>query len=84
MDLNFANPFKGNDDTVYEQDILRDPHSITPWLSYIEFKHQQGNSYEQAFVRAHFISPSPLRVTQVANNVDKGHGTGLQATAQVI
>ncbi|EEH10089.1 pre-mRNA-splicing factor syf1 [Histoplasma capsulatum G186AR] len=40
----------GNDDTVYEQDILRDPHSITPWLSYIEFKHQQGNSYEQAFV----------------------------------
>ncbi|KAM5445617.1 pre-mRNA-splicing factor syf1 [Microsporum audouinii] len=39
-----------NDDTVYEQDILRDPGSIKPWLSYIEHKKQNGTLYEQSFV----------------------------------
>ncbi|KAK2870559.1 pre-mRNA-splicing factor syf1, partial [Arthroderma sp. PD_2] len=39
-----------NDDTVYEQDILRDPSSIKPWLSYIEYKKQNGTLYEQSFV----------------------------------
>ncbi|KAI1915093.1 pre-mRNA-splicing factor syf1 [Ophidiomyces ophidiicola] len=38
------------EDTVYEQDVLRNPGSITPWLSYIEFKQQNGTAYEQAFV----------------------------------
>ncbi|EEP80404.1 pre-mRNA splicing factor syf-1 [Uncinocarpus reesii 1704] len=38
-----------SEDTVYEQDILRDPGSIKPWLSYIEFKQQNGTAYEQAF-----------------------------------
>ncbi|RMJ25971.1 hypothetical protein PHISP_03149 [Aspergillus sp. HF37] len=37
-------------DTVYEQDLLRDPGSVRPWLSYIEHKQQQGSLYEQAFV----------------------------------
>lgn len=41
---------QSNDDTVYEQDLLRDPGSIKPWLSYIEFKQQNGTAYEQAFV----------------------------------
>ena len=38
------------DDQVYEQDILREPGSIKPWLSYIEYKHQHGTLLEQAFV----------------------------------
>ncbi|KAJ9198444.1 hypothetical protein DTO164E3_5277 [Paecilomyces variotii] len=37
-------------DIVYEQDLLRDPGSVTPWLAYIEFKQQHGTLYEQAFV----------------------------------
>ncbi|KAB8235081.1 hypothetical protein BDV23DRAFT_50182 [Aspergillus alliaceus] len=37
-------------DTVYEQDLLRDTGSIKPWLSYIEYKQQHGTLYEQAFV----------------------------------
>ncbi|KAI9731316.1 MAG: pre-mRNA-splicing factor syf1 [Cirrosporium novae-zelandiae] len=39
-----------NDDTIYEQDILREPGSIKPWLAYIEFKKQSGNLHQQAFV----------------------------------
>ena len=39
-----------NDDTVYEQDIIRDPGSVKPWLAYAEFKHQHGSLLEQAFV----------------------------------
>ncbi|KAL9637368.1 MAG: hypothetical protein Q9164_002233 [Protoblastenia rupestris] len=38
------------DDQVYEQDILRDPGSIKPWLLYIDYKHQHGSLLEQAFV----------------------------------
>ncbi|OJJ81356.1 mRNA splicing protein SYF1 [Aspergillus glaucus CBS 516.65] len=37
-------------DTVYEQDLIRDPGSIKSWLSYIEYKQQHGTLYEQAFV----------------------------------
>lgn len=40
----------GDEDAVYEQDILRDPGSTKPWLAYIEFKLQHGNAQEQAFV----------------------------------
>ncbi|RAL63962.1 hypothetical protein DID88_003150 [Monilinia fructigena] len=38
------------EDTIYEQDILRDPGSTKPWLAYIEFKFQHGTQLEQAFV----------------------------------
>merc|ERR1712093_25338 len=38
------------EDTIYEQDILRDPGSTKPWLAYIEFKFQHGTLLEQAFV----------------------------------
>ncbi|KAI9860554.1 MAG: pre-mRNA-splicing factor syf1 [Vezdaea acicularis] len=38
------------EDTIYEQDILRDPGSIKPWLAYIEVKQKHGNLHEQAFV----------------------------------
>ncbi|OJJ68172.1 hypothetical protein ASPBRDRAFT_199311 [Aspergillus brasiliensis CBS 101740] len=37
-------------DTVYEQDLLRSPGNIKPWLAYIEYKQQHGTLYEQAFV----------------------------------
>ena len=41
---------KSADDTVYEQDILRDPTSIKPWLGYIDYKYQHGTLLEQAYV----------------------------------
>ncbi|KAJ5527226.1 hypothetical protein N7451_003818 [Penicillium sp. IBT 35674x] len=37
-------------DTIYEQDLLREVGSIKPWLAYIEFKQQNGTLYEQAFI----------------------------------
>ncbi|CAF3514262.1 Pre-mRNA-splicing factor syf1 [Fusarium graminearum] len=39
-----------NEDSVYEQDILRDPGSVKPWLTYIEFKTRHGSILEQAYV----------------------------------
>jgi len=41
---------QSGDDIVYEQDILRDPGSIKPWLIYIDYKHQHGSHLEQAYV----------------------------------
>ncbi|MCJ1257817.1 pre-mRNA-splicing factor syf1 [Lignoscripta atroalba] len=38
------------DDVVYEQDVLRDPESVKPWLAYVDFKHQHGTLLEQAFL----------------------------------
>ncbi|ELR09166.1 pre-mRNA-splicing factor syf1 [Pseudogymnoascus destructans] len=38
------------EDTIYEQDILRDPESIKPWLGYIDFKLRHGSLHEQAYV----------------------------------
>jgi len=40
----------GDHDAIYEQDILRNPASIKPWLNYSEFKRQRGSRLEQAFV----------------------------------
>ena len=43
--------WQSDEDTIYEQDILRDGlGSIKPWLSYIDLKLQHGNIHEQAFV----------------------------------
>jgi pre-mRNA-splicing factor SYF1 len=42
---------QSSEDAIYEQDVLRDPGSVKPWLAYIEFKLQQGSLHEQAFVR---------------------------------
>ncbi len=39
-----------SDDVVYEQDILREPGSIKPWLIYVDYKYQHGTLLEQAFV----------------------------------
>jgi pre-mRNA-splicing factor SYF1 len=42
--------YQSEEDTIYEQDILRDPGITKPWLAYIEFKFQHGTLQEQAFV----------------------------------
>ncbi|KAH7312145.1 hypothetical protein B0I35DRAFT_394950 [Stachybotrys elegans] len=39
-----------DEDSVYEQDILREPGSVRPWLAYIDFKTRHGAPIEQAFV----------------------------------
>ena len=41
---------QSSEDTVYEQDILRDPGSVRPWLAYVDFKMQNGTLHEKAFV----------------------------------
>lgn len=41
---------QSEEDTIYEQDILREPGSTKPWLAYIEFKFKHGSLQEQAFV----------------------------------
>lgn len=48
--LTFACFNQSDEDTIYEQDILREPGSIRPWLAYINFKYQHGTLQEQAFV----------------------------------
>ena len=39
-----------HNDEVYENDILRSPGSIKPWLDYASFKRQYGTALEQSFV----------------------------------
>ncbi|KAK5059704.1 pre-mRNA-splicing factor syf1 [Exophiala bonariae] len=39
------------EDAIYEQDILRNPGSIRPWLTYIDYKVRNGTIHEQAFVQ---------------------------------
>ncbi|KAI9783433.1 MAG: pre-mRNA-splicing factor syf1 [Peltula sp. TS41687] len=48
-----------NDDIIYEQDILRNPGSIKPWLAYIEAKSQNGSLREQAYVMERACSELP-------------------------
>ncbi|KAM0668026.1 hypothetical protein ACQRIT_000524 [Beauveria bassiana] len=48
-----------NEDSVYEQDIIRDPSTVKPWLVYIEFKSRYGNAQEQAFVMARACAQLP-------------------------
>lgn len=37
-------------DIIYENDILRNPGSVKPWLDYANFKRQYGSLLEQSFV----------------------------------
>ncbi|KAF2754436.1 pre-mRNA-splicing factor syf1 [Pseudovirgaria hyperparasitica] len=37
-------------DVVYEQELLRNPGSIKPWLDYVAYKKQHGSLIERAFV----------------------------------
>jgi pre-mRNA-splicing factor SYF1 len=40
-----------SEDTIYEQDILRNAGSVKPWLTYIDHKMRNGTIHEQAFVQ---------------------------------
>ncbi|WYZ46463.1 hypothetical protein EsH8_IX_000688 [Colletotrichum jinshuiense] len=53
-----------DEDSVYEQDIIRNPGSIKPWLAYIQFKSQHGTIHERAFVleRACFQLPRSYKL----------------------
>ncbi|PHH74160.1 hypothetical protein CDD83_4615 [Cordyceps sp. RAO-2017] len=48
-----------NNDTVYEQDILRDPANTRPWLAYINYKIRSGSTREQNFVMARGCAQLP-------------------------
>ncbi|POR37389.1 Pre-mRNA-splicing factor SYF1 [Tolypocladium paradoxum] len=48
-----------NDDSIYEQDILRDVASVKPWLAYIDFKARHGSILEQNFVMARACAQLP-------------------------
>ena len=39
-----------NEDALYEQDVLRNPGSVRPWLTYVDHKMRNGTIHEQAFV----------------------------------
>lgn len=39
------------EDAIYEQDILRNPGSVRPWLTYVDYKMRNGTLHEQAFVQ---------------------------------
>ena len=39
-----------DNDLIYEQDVIRNPHITRPWLEYIHYKRQHGSLLEQAFV----------------------------------
>jgi pre-mRNA-splicing factor SYF1 len=53
-----------SEDTIYEQDILRNPGNVKPWLSYIDHKMRNGTILEQAFVqeRACIILPRSYKL----------------------
>ncbi|PQE13744.1 hypothetical protein CJF31_00005238 [Rutstroemia sp. NJR-2017a BVV2] len=63
------------EDTIYEQDILRDPGSTKPWLAYIEFKFQHGTLLEQAFVleRACMQLPRSYKLWKMYLNLRMKH-----------
>ncbi|KAI5301556.1 pre-mRNA-splicing factor syf1, partial [Ascosphaera atra] len=65
----------GNDDTIYEEDILRDPENVKAWLNYIEYKQQNGTLTEQAFVS---VTPVEPRHDWLSD------GEGVRAAAQVV
>lgn len=50
---------QSNEDSVYEQDIIRDTTSIKPWLVYIDFKAKHGSIQERAFVMGRACAQLP-------------------------
>ena len=46
-------------DEVYENDILRHPGSIRPWLDYAQFRRQYGTLLEQCFVLERAVAALP-------------------------
>jgi pre-mRNA-splicing factor SYF1 len=50
------NKVQSDKDTVYEQDISREPGNIKSWIAYVEFKLKHGTVHEQAFVSNAFYN----------------------------
>jgi len=65
-------------DTVYEQDILRTPGSIKPWLEYAAFKRKHGSVLQQAFVleRAVTILPRSYKLWKMYLDLRTEHLKG--------
>jgi pre-mRNA-splicing factor SYF1 len=53
-----------SEDTIYEQDIIRNPGSVRPWTTYIDHKMRNGTIHEQAFVceRACILLPRSYKL----------------------
>jgi pre-mRNA-splicing factor SYF1 len=60
---------------VYEQDILREPASVKPWLAYIEFKTRHGSILEQAYVmeRACAQLPRSYKLWKLVGSPNRVH-----------
>ncbi|KAF8421256.1 hypothetical protein EV426DRAFT_575913 [Tirmania nivea] len=67
------------DDAQFEQDILRDPYGIRPWLQYIDFKVKNGTIQEQVFVyeRACKEFPRSYKLWKGYLDLRRKHVTGL-------
>ncbi|RPB29386.1 TPR-like protein [Terfezia boudieri ATCC MYA-4762] len=67
------------DDAQFEQDILRDPYGMRPWLQYIEFKVKNGTIQEQVFVyeRACKEFPRSYKLWKAYLDLRRKHVTGL-------
>ncbi|KAL8864338.1 MAG: hypothetical protein Q9174_007388, partial [Haloplaca sp. 1 TL-2023] len=75
-----ANRFpQSSDDIIYEQDIIRDPASIKPWLRYINHKYQYGTILERAFV---CYGPNPK--LQHLPNSELGSRARMLAPAEIV
>jgi pre-mRNA-splicing factor SYF1 len=75
---------QSQDDVVYEQDIIRDPGSIKPWLIYVDYKHQHGTLLEQAFVleRACMQLPRSYKLWKMYLELRMKHLRNSNAAAQ--
>ena len=65
-------------DEIYENDILRTPGSIKPWLDYANFKRQYGTLLEQSFVleRACNALPRSYKLWKLYLELRKRHLKG--------
>lgn len=65
-------------DEIYEQDIIRNPGSIKPWLDYAHFKRQYGSPLEQSFVleRACITLPRSYKLWKLYLEVRTRHLKG--------
>ncbi|KAF2771400.1 hypothetical protein EJ03DRAFT_342184 [Teratosphaeria nubilosa] len=65
-------------DEIYENDILRQPGSVRPWLDYAHFKRQHGSVLEQSFVleRACIALPRSYKLWKMYLDLRTRHLTG--------
>ena len=66
------------EDAIYEQDILRNPSSIRPWLTYIDHKMRNGTLYEQGICSRARVHP----FASIVQTVEDVPGFSNKALAQ--